>query len=191
MENSSAGLNFDGFYVQSMLFNTYSALQSFEGIVDVFAKLKVEANYRVNSVNVRHLLNYHQNVILHSAALSRYFWPVSKKGVHVSRGRKLREAFNVTEQSALKCRAGRNALEHFDERLDLYVKNLEEGFTVPEFMGVDSDRDGGNVRFFRAYFIDVMVFQVLDEKISIKPLFEEIIRIHDLLLISDEAGRFP
>lgn len=76
----------------------------------------------------------------HCGNLSRYFWPSkqNKKRSSVyallaeARGRNLREAYGVTEDSPLKDRSLRDSLEHFDERLDKYFLALDAGMILPD-----------------------------------------------------------
>ncbi len=49
------------------------------------------------------------------------------KALHKNRAEFLRQIFDVTESSPLYDKKLRNALEHFDERLDMY---LEGGIVV-------------------------------------------------------------
>ena len=48
-----------------------------------------------------------------------------------SRGRKLREHFDVTDESPLLNRDIRNAWEHFDEKLDTYLLSNDAGYFFP------------------------------------------------------------
>lgn len=57
----------------------------------------------------------------HAAALSRFFFPVGKRALPRARAARLRQIFTVSNGSALRDRDLRNALEHFDERLDEYL----------------------------------------------------------------------
>ena len=56
-----------------------------------------------------------QNIIIQSAALSRYFWPPRNRvkelnKIHKKRAEYLREAFEISKNSALKNRDLRNQL---------------------------------------------------------------------------------
>lgn len=72
-----------------------------------------------------------QDALTQAAALSRYFWPSREKGVHALRANRLRIAFEMDDQSPLKDRELRNALEHFDERLDNYLLEDRVGAIIP------------------------------------------------------------
>lgn len=77
-----------------------------------------------------------QETIIHAAALSRFFWPPrSRKAkfekLHNARADKLREAFEMAEDSPLRFRGARDALDHFEERLDLFLLEHQAGTFFP------------------------------------------------------------
>lgn len=73
-----------------------------------------------------------QEALVHTSALSRFFWPSrSKEGLSEKRGENLRKLFELDSNSPLADRSLRNALEHFDERLDEYLLWLEAGYIFP------------------------------------------------------------
>ncbi len=117
-------------------FNTRSAVASIERISKA-----LERKDHASAEFLRHLdrssfLNELQNMILHAAALSRYFWPV-RKG-HEVRAKQLREVFGVTETNPLKNRDLRNEIEHFDEELEAYLSEGIAGSIFPEFVRTSS-----------------------------------------------------
>ena len=73
-----------------------------------------------------------QEALTHAAALSRFFWPVGKKNrLAQARGKRLREVFAMSEDSALRFRGLRNAFEHYDENLDRYLLEAPVGCFFP------------------------------------------------------------
>lgn len=132
------------------------------------------------------ILNDMQNIIVHGAALSRYFWPI-RKG-HEERGAHLREAFKIDENNPLYSRELRNAIEHFDERLDRYLSKGIVGIVIPEYVGPKPSDDGVPGHLFRAFFTDAGEFRLLDSEHEMDPIVAEIIRIKDLLEEADENG---
>ncbi|MFC4428014.1 hypothetical protein [Deinococcus navajonensis] len=66
-----------------------------------------------------------ETLLMHAAGLSLLFFPAAK-GVHRRRGEKLRELFEVGDESPLGNRDLRNALLHTDERLDGFFKGYEK-----------------------------------------------------------------
>lgn len=178
---------FQAFYIQSMLFNSSSAVRSIARLEAIFGKLPEQPTHDdVLKLPTKAILNELQNMVLQSAALSRYFWPVRK--AHEARGKRLREAFDVDESSPLFNRDLRNALEHFDERLDKYVSFGVVGYVFPEFVGPKPENDGVPGHFFRAYFVDSGEFRLLDEEFKMQPLADELLFIHRHLSKLDENG---
>jgi hypothetical protein len=178
---------YQAFYIQSMLFNTEAAFRSvsqIQALMAVTAKNSPEDPF--SPLYGGRFLNELQNVVLHAAALSRYFWPV-RKGHHW-RGDQLREVFQVGENSALYSRDLRNAIEHFDEKLDTYLEGGVVGHILPEYIGPFSESTGVPIHIFRAYYVDTAVFQLLDKRYEIQPIVDELARIHEQLQTIDKSG---
>lgn len=74
----------------------------------------------------------------HAAALSRFFFPVDRGPRARARGANLRQVFAISNGSALQDRELRNALEHFDERLDDYLLGDIAGYLFPAPMVQDA-----------------------------------------------------
>jgi len=171
---------YQAFYISSMQFNSQSAVRSIARVSAVFEKLPSQPTLEdIKALPSQQILNELQNVILQGAALARYFWPV--RTGHEDRAEHLKQAFSVTGDSPLYDRDLRNAIEHFDERLDKYLGLGLVGYIFPEFVGYRPIDAGVPAHFFRAYFIDTGVFRLLDEEYSIEPLANEIIRLHEKL----------
>jgi hypothetical protein len=101
----------------------------------------------------------------HTAALSRFFFPADRRPLARARAAKLRSIFAVAEGSPLEDRALRNALEHFDERLDAYLLADIVGYVLPSPM-VDSaglaDEPVGHI--FRLVDPQADIFVLLGER---------------------------
>jgi hypothetical protein len=178
---------YQAFYIQSMLFNTEAAFRSVsqvQALMSVTMENSPEDPY--SPLYGGRFLNELQNVVLHAAALSRYFWPVRKD--HHWRGEHLREVFQITEDSALHSRDLRNAIEHFDEKLDTYVEGGIVGHILPEYIGPFSESTGVPVHIFRGYYVDTGVFQLLDNQYEVQPILGEVGRIHEQLKKMDKSG---
>lgn len=180
---------YEAFYISSMQFNCKSALRSIARVSVVFQKLPPQPTLEdIKSIPSQKILNELQNIVLQGGALSRYFWPV-RKG-HEGRADHLKKALSVSEGSPLFDRNLRNAIEHFDEKLDKYLGAGLVGYIFPEFVGPRPIEDCVPGHFFRAYFIDVGVFRLLDEEYPIEPLAKEILRLDQLLeSMSSQGGR--
>ena len=178
---------FEVLYIHSMLFNSSSAVRSIQRLELIFAKLPAHPKPEdVEKLPARVILDELQNMIGHAGALSRYFWPVRKE--YAARGAMLRSAFAMTEASPLYDRELRNAIEHFDERLDKYFAKPRVGFFFPEYVGAKPTDDDVPGHFFRAYFVDAGEFRLFDEDFEMEPVAKEVLFIHEHLLSMDKEG---
>jgi hypothetical protein len=174
------------FYLESMHFLTGSTMIS----ADFLAKAVFTLKHRQGTIIIDDVLDHLQNIVHQAGALSRYFWPTLEP--YRSRGKYLRSIFEVTETSPLKSRDVRNRLEHFDEKLDDYLKRKNTGEFFPSYVGPCPPDDGMPRHFFRAYYLDVGIFEILGVQIKMQPLVDEIMRIHNLLVeYSENGSRFP
>jgi hypothetical protein len=152
-------------------------------------RLKKSRSDSLRHLDTNGLLNELQNMILHAAALSRYFWPV-RQG-HDARAKQLREAFGVIDGNPLKNRDLRNEIEHFDEKLDAYLSDGIAGYIFPEYVGPLPQNDAP-AHIFRAYQLDVGLFEMLGKRYEIEPIADEVARLHDRFLFSNsQGGRLP
>lgn len=181
---------YEALYIQSMLFNSSSAVRSIRRLEGLFATLpECFTTEDVDQLPTTTILNEFQNMVVQAGSLSRYFWPVRPE--HKARGKVLRDCFVMTESSPLFNRDLRNAIEHFDERIDRYFSRGVIGCFFPEYVGARPDDDGVPGHFFRAFFVDTGEFRLLDEHFEMKPLAEEVLFIqHHLELMDKEGGRF-
>jgi hypothetical protein len=181
---------FQAFYIQSMLFNSTSAMRSIEGLNLILHELPdAVSSEDLVALQRKPLLYDLQNIVLQGAALSRYFWPIrSKDQVHATRGQALQNAFAIDGSSPLNSRDLRNALEHFDERLDQYLLGDLVGYVIPEYVGFMPEDSGLPNHFFRAYFIDCGIFHLLGVNYLIDPIINAIEDIHQKLRAMDGSG---
>ncbi|WP_434181754.1 hypothetical protein [Vibrio hyugaensis] len=177
------------FYIDALLTHTTSAMESME-IVSRWIELMVADDHAALELSKAKLFDYLHNIALQAAGISRYLWP-SKNGdnnVHQKRGKKLREILSVTDDSPLKNRKLRNQMEHFDERLDVYLAQGVYGEFIPSYVDFEPLNVDHPVHIFKAFYINTREFVLLGETHQIKDLCKEIIRIHELLNRSNEAG---
>jgi len=170
-----------------MLFNTQSAVRSIEvigGVLDCVAESRAPDSWV--AIEAEDTLNHLQNIIGQGAALSRYFWPV-RKG-HERRGEHLRKAFGVTHENPLRSRDLRNAMEHFDEKLDQYLSTGVVGNILPQYFGPLITNDGVSNHVFRAYYTDVRQYELLGKRYEVEPIAEELLRLNEALMKCDRDG---
>jgi hypothetical protein len=73
-----------------------------------------------------------QEALTQAGGLSRFFWPARQSGLlGQARGKRLRRAFELADDSPLSSRAIRNAMEHLDERLDRFLLTDPAGHFFP------------------------------------------------------------
>jgi hypothetical protein len=167
------------FYALSIAFCTSSAVRSIETVAHVLEHLASgESEDPLGDIDSHAVLDELQNIIVQGAAVSRYFWPANK--AHEVRGRELREQFSVPEDSPLKSRDLRNMIEHFDEKLDHYLAKGIVGHIIPHYFGPEGESNGVPRHFFRAYFINVGVFEILGKRYEIDPIAKELWRLNEL-----------
>lgn len=172
------------FYSLSMAFCTKSAVRSIGVLNDVFEHIaSSDTPDPEEDVDVQSVLDELQNIVVQGAAVARYFWPIRvEQQIHASRAAALRKEFDIQDDNPLRvCKPLRDAMEHFDERLDKYLAKGVVGHIFPHYFGYDGKRNGVPLHFFRAYFIDSGIFEILGERFEIEPLANELIRLHDLL----------
>ena len=127
------------------------------------------------------ILNHLQNAIIHAGAVSRHFWPSKGKGAAarktLARGALLRRKLEIEDSNPLADRRLRNAIEHFDERLDAYLINGIVGIIVPHYVGQSFEPSGVPGHIFRAFYTDSLVFEIIGERYEIPPLIDALHRL--------------
>jgi len=118
---------YEAFYLESLVYAAGSS-------VSAFARYDEAVERGTDKAAI--VAQVHE-ALSHAASVSRFFWPAPKKGIPPRRAEKLRETFELDETSPLYARDLRNALEHFDERLDDYLLGEISGYIFPAPM-VDS-----------------------------------------------------
>ncbi|HEY8965294.1 MAG TPA: hypothetical protein VIM58_02550 [Candidatus Methylacidiphilales bacterium] len=174
---------FEAFYLDGLRFCVESALKSAFRIEKTLQKFDREQNEGLLSP----LLNEAQNIALQAAGTSRFFWPAGKK--YKQRGEFLRKVFEIEEESALKNRQLRNAMEHFDEYLDDYLANVVCGIFLPSYVGRTLVDDGIPSHVFRAFYIDTAELKILGCSLPLMPLVNELQKIYRLIEQFDSQGR--
>lgn len=105
----------------------------------------------------------------------------NKRDIHTNRANHLQKLFKINDDSVLRDKTVRNFIEHFDEKLDELFSKPIAGTFYPNFIGF-KEQLRAPLFVFRAYYVDEQYFEILDKKFYIKPIFEEIMRIHSVAL---------
>jgi hypothetical protein len=178
---------YEVFYIESLLFNTTSALASATWFSSELNRLAASDTDEVDETfNSEDMLDNLQNIIVQGAAVSRYFWPV--RSGHEARAEQLRAAFDVDDASPLRSRDLRNAIEHFDERLDKYLAEGIVGRIVPHYFGTTQPSGGVPLHLFRGYYLDVGEFELLGDRFVVQSLVDELSSLHAKLRFCLENG---
>lgn len=176
MRNSEFEIHpFDqGFYIESLLKKTHSILNDAKSLNNFWMK----RNYHCKNDNM--ILDLFENIILNAGGISRFFWPSKNQGHYKIRAEKLREVYHINDSSVLKNRDMRNHIEHFDEKLDDFLKEFSTWKVMQKYVGpfifVDDNRT-----FFRAYFMIRIFLRCLIQNMKWNQLqmkLEEFIRFY-------------
>jgi hypothetical protein len=128
--------------------------------------------------------------LTHVAALSRFFWPASKKSLPQARGQRLRQAFDIEDDCPLHDRELRNALEHFDERLDEYlIGNLAGNIFPGPMVDTAALAQDSITKIFRLVDPEWNLFVLLGEQHSFGGVHEMVVDIFNKALeMCDNGG---
>lgn len=166
------------FYGQAIRFNLESAIASVQFLMECLeATNTAEDPHSLTDP----ILDSVQNILIHTASLSKYFWPISKgiNKIHKKRAQNLRKTFNIKDDSAIRNKELRNHLEHLDENLDNYLWSKPiVGNIYPAYIGPEMRRDEVPYHFFRAFFTDSGIFESLGLRLDIQPIIDELYEIY-------------
>nr|WP_314901953.1 hypothetical protein [uncultured Deefgea sp.] len=123
MNNNEIPPAYEALYISSMLWHTKSAYSSIKVIKD-WLDLVENDDARALELPKQNLFEQLQNILHQAGCISCHFFPVKQATQHVQRANQLRQVFEIQDESPLKDRKLRNALEHFDEQIDNYLAKL-------------------------------------------------------------------
>lgn len=185
----------EAFYIHSMLFNTSSAMQA---CMKAIKYIEAISEGKVGEQEIKdELLDNLHSLINHSGAIARYFFPSrdspsksksGQKNIHKNRAEDLKSIFQIDETSPLADKRLRNAIEHFDERLDLYLENGIVGHIFPSLILFEPENTDIPHHIFRAFYLKEGIFQILGEQYYVQSIVDEISRIHHMLVDFDKSG---
>lgn len=166
------------FYTSAIKFNLESAIVSINTLVSLMEERNLTKEPHALS---SHILDSIQNALIHTACLSKYFWPINHgtHKLHKRRAQNLRKQFGVKDDSPIRNKELRNHLEHLDENLDTYLwKEPIVGNIYPEYVGTEMERNEVPYHFFRAFFIDSGTFESLGVRLDIQPIVDELFQLY-------------
>lgn len=162
---------YEAFYIHSIHYAADRASLAFE-------RYKVAVADRDDPAMIVALV---QEALTHAAALSRFFWPSPRKGDQLApaRGKKLRQAFGLEDSSPLSSREVRNAIEHFDERLDSFLLPERFGYFFPTpRIGSHGLADEITGNIFKLVDPESEIFVLLGEKYEFGPIRKAVFDIY-------------
>jgi len=171
----------EAFYSESLLNKTRSIFNDVESLNKFWEK----GNHDCKNDDA--ILDLFQNIIINAGGISRFFWSSKNKGYYKIRGEKLREVYHVNDSSVLKNRDMRNLIEHFDEKLDDFLKGFTNGSVMQKYVGPIFYSYGSTI-FFRAFIFDKYIFKMFNVEYEMEPIIAEIRRIHEILLQQQKNG---
>lgn len=129
------------------------------------------------------LFEHLQHILHQAGCVARYFFPSrpGKTRCHMMRAEQLRFAFSVDDESHLADKTLRDALEHFDERLDTYLNSNEVGEFVLGEVGHVPRGSETHLRIFKGFYMQSKTFVLLDQRYEMAPIVNELMRIHGAL----------
>jgi hypothetical protein len=154
---------YEAFYIHSVMYAADRCIESFER----YDASRAQGRPAPDQVSAVH------EALGHAGAVSRFFWPSGAgpkrpkalRELASARAAKLRAAFQLTDASALKDRNLRDALEHFDERIDEYLLGSEAGqYTPVPRVGDSGALPNATDHVFKLVDPDRACFLILDHK---------------------------
>jgi len=178
---------FEAFYIESMLWHTNSALDAVK-IVGDWIELIVSDNEEALYIPKEKLFEQLQLIIQNAASLSKYLWPIRNKDIHKKRGIKIKSALQTDDTSILKNKNLRDGLEHFDEKLDKYLKENQVGEFIHQDVRANMPSSEIPLHIFKGFYINTRCFVLLGTEYKMIPIITEVERIHDLLIKCKQNG---
>lgn len=176
---------YEAFYTHSMMRNAEAAMRCHARTQRLLAMMADEEKRR--QLDPRLILDEIQSLVTYAGALARYFWPARKE--YSERGAYLRQKLGIADDNPLANKELRNGLEHFDERLDEYLKNEVFGMILPDYVGNSFKQgQGPKGHLFRAFFVDTQCFVLFNEPFHLPPLLEALYKIAQALHDKDLSG---
>jgi hypothetical protein len=111
------------------------------------------------------------------ANISKVFFPPRTRSQAKRRGRQMREAFGVQDDSLLKERALRDAFEHFDERIDGWFQHNRDRAFADRIVAPPGEiviGQMGPADFMRHFDPTTNVVSVLGDSLELQALVQEV-----------------
>ena len=181
---------YEVFYIECIKTASFNAIQSWEALNEIVSDENLLKTNAVDTVDLA------ENIVNQAGIISKYFFPPvdvkkAKNLTHKLRGEKLRETFKIDDNQKLSDRTFRNYVEHFDEKLDLFLNKSVAGNIIPPKTVYWTSNDINEITIvFKAYVISEFKFISMNEKILLPTLVEEIYNVYNQCVeFLDNGGR--
>jgi hypothetical protein len=149
--------------------------------------------------NLPEIISSLQQALSYAAEISRFFWPSYTKEKNMNplakaRGKKLRNAFSVKDDSPLSNRALRNYFEHLDEHMDsFFLSDNSFGIWIPySFMDTANKEQGVQTHYFKMVDPQNEKMILFDTEFSFSEIKAEVERIDNFAhQFYENGGRLP
>ena len=178
---------FEAFYIESMLWHTNSALDAVKIVGDWIENI-VNDNEEALNLPKEKLFEQLQLIIHNAASLSKYLWPIRNNSIHKKRGMAIKVALQTDDTSALKSKNLRDGLEHFDEKLDKYLRDNQVGEFIHQDVRTEIPVSDIPLHIFKGFYINPRCFVLLGVQYELLPIIAEVERIHNLLTQCTQSG---
>lgn len=179
---------YEVFYIECIKTASLNAIQSWEILNEIVSDENLMKTNAIDTVDLA------ENIVNQAGIISKYFFPpINEKKpkhlIHKLRGEKLREAFKISDNQKLSDRTFRNFIEHFDEKLDLFLNKSVAGNIIPPKTIYSTSNDINEVTIvFKAYIISEFKFISMNEKILLPTLVKEIYTVYNQCIDFLENG---
>lgn len=179
---------YEVFYIECLKTASLNAIQSWETLNEIVS------DERLLKLNAIETVDLAENIVNQAGIISKYFFPPidekkAKNLIHKLRGEKLRESFKIEDNQKLGDRTFRNFIEHFDEKLDLFLNKFLAGSIVPPKTVYWTSNEINEVTIvFKAYIISEFKFISMNEEIVLPTLVEEIYKVYNQCIEFLENG---
>jgi hypothetical protein len=191
MKNDGIHPPFEAFYIESMLWHASSAKHSID-IVNEWLEMVRNNDERAFNIDKSELFVLLQNILHQAGCISRYFFPTRQLPIHQNRAQRLKQALRVADENPLAKRDLRNAIEHFDERLDKYLVESQAGNFISEDVGYVQPESEIPLHIFKGFYTHPPIFVLLGTPYEMAPIMTEMVRINNELLQCSKHGyRLP
>jgi hypothetical protein len=177
--------DYHGIFAPHEIFYILSILQSAELCLTSYSRYL----HSISSNDPQIIFANIQESMSHAASVSKFFWPPSKDKLTIARSKKLQNNFELANTAPLSNRKLRNAIEHFDEKLDSFLVASGFGDIFPKPILDDhkiADEPTANIFKLVDTAEDIVV--ILNQKFAFKPIIDDVRQVLQKCMDLDNNG---